>query len=320
MTAKSGVILCFLCFLIFSLAEGSSARAITDHENTPTIIINSFENGDISFTIDSTGLYDNVLLCTAVYLDNRLADIKMTSEEISIGTVTIEQSFSRECNYCKVIMIDAETYVPVAASERRNDPAYLNTVAFVDDEGTVLSSQKIASGASATLPDSPKKEGFIFAGWEGNYKNVTGNETVVATYVSDTAPNIFDLSSACGEIGETITLTLRLTGTVNVCAFDMRLNYDGNVLEFVNFDEALSLDVVANHVEGQDQIVFNFSSTSNRTSDANILNITFRIKDVGDSDTTISLLPVEVVYADEDNAGVPSTAEYSLTEGLVFIR
>gem|GEM_PF-5879374 len=59
------------------------------------------------------------------------------------------------------------------------------TVTFKDWDGTVLSSEQVAEGGSATPPANPTREGYTFIGWSGNYTNVQQNETVTATYEKD---------------------------------------------------------------------------------------------------------------------------------------
>ncbi len=62
------------------------------------------------------------------------------------------------------------------------------TVNFYDeDQTTLLKSQKVSYGENATPPSNPSKaldtyNHYSFAGWSGNYTNVTNDATVIATY------------------------------------------------------------------------------------------------------------------------------------------
>jgi len=56
------------------------------------------------------------------------------------------------------------------------------TVTFVDWNGTVLKTQTVNSGESATPPSSPSRTGYTFTVWSPNYTNITGNLTVTANY------------------------------------------------------------------------------------------------------------------------------------------
>lgn len=58
----------------------------------------------------------------------------------------------------------------------------LYTVTFVDRENNVLSSQKLAFGETAKLPQAPILTGYQFVEWEGNYSAVSNNTLVKAKY------------------------------------------------------------------------------------------------------------------------------------------
>ncbi len=56
------------------------------------------------------------------------------------------------------------------------------TVTFVDYNGNLLKTETVVSGKSATPPADPTRTDYNFAGWEGDYTNVTANVTITATY------------------------------------------------------------------------------------------------------------------------------------------
>ena len=56
------------------------------------------------------------------------------------------------------------------------------TVKFVDWNNSILSSQTVEYGASATAPTNPTREGYVFDGWNGSYENVVSNVTITAIY------------------------------------------------------------------------------------------------------------------------------------------
>ncbi len=55
-------------------------------------------------------------------------------------------------------------------------------VTFVDWDGTVLKTQTVNSGSSATAPTVPNRSGYDFIGWDTDFSNVTSNLTVTAQY------------------------------------------------------------------------------------------------------------------------------------------
>jgi uncharacterized repeat protein (TIGR02543 family) len=69
------------------------------------------------------------------------------------------------------------------------------TITFVDSDGRVILTVQVPYGGSATPPASPSLFGYIFAGWNGIYMNVTSDTTVTATYTpQQTTPGTPDTS------------------------------------------------------------------------------------------------------------------------------
>ena len=56
------------------------------------------------------------------------------------------------------------------------------TVLFKDWDGRVLKTQEVEHGKSATAPENPEREGFVFVLWDTDYTNVTRDITVTAVY------------------------------------------------------------------------------------------------------------------------------------------
>ena len=65
------------------------------------------------------------------------------------------------------------------------------TVTFVDWNGTVLKTQTVEEGSSATAPSSPTRVGYNFTGWDVSFNNITSDLTVTAQYSIKTYTVIF---------------------------------------------------------------------------------------------------------------------------------
>ena len=63
----------------------------------------------------------------------------------------------------------------------------LYTVTFKDWDGSVLKTQTVASGGSATPPSNPTRDGYTFSGWSGNYTNVTADVDIIAQYTQNSS-------------------------------------------------------------------------------------------------------------------------------------
>ncbi len=68
----------------------------------------------------------------------------------------------------------------VTAQYRERGEVYI--VKFLDHDGTVLSTQEVEAGLSATAPEAPVRDGYTFLGWDTDFDNVTQDIIVTATY------------------------------------------------------------------------------------------------------------------------------------------
>ncbi|ABR47945.1 cell wall/surface repeat protein [Alkaliphilus metalliredigens QYMF] len=56
------------------------------------------------------------------------------------------------------------------------------TVTFKDHDGSLLKTEVVYNGESATVPNNPTREGYTFAGWDKSFNNVTTDLEVIAQY------------------------------------------------------------------------------------------------------------------------------------------
>lgn len=82
-------------------------------------------------------------------------------------------------------------FTVVLGIQGSNVSMYLDTIAaplpeyevnFIDHDGTVLSSQIVFEGGSATPPPSPSREGYSFVGWDTRSTNIGQNINIYAQY------------------------------------------------------------------------------------------------------------------------------------------
>ena len=198
------------------------------------------------------------------------------------------------------------TYEPVSTT------AY--TVTFVDHNGAVLSAVQVREGADAALPAAPGKTGATFLGWSGNYCNVMHDETVRAVYSDE--KNVFIVHSASGSVGDTVTVLVDVDGAVKICGFDFALFYD-EALELVAYDEDLDLDILANADRYENGIKLNFSATSDKTKQRDIIELTFKIKESPRKSLPITIEMDSIKEIVNDN---PVNTTHVIVNGVVTVK
>ena len=60
------------------------------------------------------------------------------------------------------------------------------TVRFLDWDNSVISTQTVTSGGSATAPSNPTRDGYVFTGWDKSFTNITANTDIHAQYTIKT--------------------------------------------------------------------------------------------------------------------------------------
>ncbi|WP_297417468.1 chitobiase/beta-hexosaminidase C-terminal domain-containing protein [Clostridium sp.] len=103
------------------------------------------------------------------------------------------------------------------------------TVTFKDYNGTVLKTQSVNEGGSATAPTAPTRVGYAFAGWDKIFTNITENITVMATYT----PTVVILTSdSLGAAGNS-----KVTGLTTGTKYKVTV---GGTTKYVKADATLS--------------------------------------------------------------------------------
>ena len=213
------------------------------------------------------------------------------------------------CGVCGIVIVPQET-TPILIRV----PSY--NVTFYDSDGiSILANRtEVPEGGYAQPPVNPSKNGAAFLGWSGKYANVTEDESVKAVYSDER--NVFMVSSASGRKNNTVSVLVSLDGAVKTCGFDINILYDEG-LELVSVDDDLDLDVIANTEAIDNGVILNFSSTTDKTKQRDIIELTFRIKD-----SAVSAMPVNITInsVKELVDGRIANADYSTVCGVIQVN
>jgi len=140
---------------------------VTNGADETTILVWKDTNADAQFTAGTD---------TAVYVDQEKGD---ATNGASFTFITTEAENTTLLVRTGGIGLTATTTTMTVTPTSTVETF---TVTFKDEDGiTVLKTQEVESGQSATPPDVQSREGYDFA-WDGDYTNVQANVTITATY------------------------------------------------------------------------------------------------------------------------------------------
>lgn len=105
------------------------------------------------------------------------------------------------------------------------------TVTFKDFDGTVLNTQEVEKGKGATAPADPKRENFKFAGWDKDFKKITSDLVVTATYTTTKTVIYAEHVSVDKGTGE-VTMNIRVINNPGIMGAVLKVSVDDKVLGF----------------------------------------------------------------------------------------
>ena len=198
--------------------------------------------------------------------NNHIMPLTITGTAAGQGVVTIKLYDSDTDE----VLATSTVYVNVSA------PSY--TVTFKDWDGTVLKTQTVSYGSSASAPANPTRTGYNFAGWDKSYSNIKANTVVTATYTKKSTPITSDNTY-------TATLTDNSDGTASLVVTMPSGVVSGKIVIYVSEDLELvtgSLSSVTSATVNENYrsgICVSFASTSEYAEGTVILRATYRTRE-----------------------------------------
>ena len=140
-----------------------------------------------------------------------------------------------------------------ATKHFKETPVETYTVTFVDYNGTVLKTETVNSGESATAPANPSREGYTFKGWDKSFSNVTSDLTITATYeeISSGEPTI-SVDSVTAKAGDQVQVAVSLKNNPGILGMTLRLTYDESAMTLTEVTRGTALSEMTNFTKPRD--------------------------------------------------------------------
>ncbi|MCL2785725.1 MAG: InlB B-repeat-containing protein [Methanomassiliicoccaceae archaeon] len=113
------------------------------------------------------------------------------------------------------------------------------TVTFEDHDGTILRTETVEEGGSATAPSDPVRDGHTFIGWNVDFSIITGDLTVTAQYTVNTygislnRSGTYTFTGASAGYGAQTAAPVTVTNTGNQSTGSMTVTLTGtNAADF----------------------------------------------------------------------------------------
>lgn len=169
---------------------GLSVKIAVDGTPAETITAFSEDNGYYIATFCGIGAADFAKPITASFERNGIPIGDTVSYSVNAYICAKQHSTDAKL---RTLVRRLSNYGASACAYLEANATKYYTVTFADYNGTVLKTETVPEGGSATPPAEPVREAYDFVGWNGDYTNVSTNVTITADYVLHTSPPIGEL-------------------------------------------------------------------------------------------------------------------------------
>lgn len=182
------------------------------------------------------------------------------------------------------------------------------TVIFKDYDGTVLKTESVAQGKSATAPANPSRDGYVFTGWDKAFSNITSDIVVTAQYEKITGAYL-KCDDYSVDKGSTISIPVKLVNSTDpIKSLGISISNDSQNFNITKGSWSSDFDYeIANFNKTRLQGVATLSEQSVVSGD--IFNLTLNVPNTAESGTYTLTISLKTTYFDsnEDEKEIPCT-------------
>ena len=154
--------------------------------------------------------------------------------------IGVSNAYVNDAGHLILVMSDGSTIDAGAVSDTTPVIPKTYTVTFKDWNGTTLKTEMVAEGKSATAPTAPTRGGYVFAGWDKSFDNITADTIVTATYTAVTDPTI-TVDSVTASVGDTVEIYVYLRNNPGIIGMTLALNYNESVVTLTKVEKGAAL-------------------------------------------------------------------------------
>lgn len=171
--------------------------------------------------------------------ESDIAEIDSMTESNSVIEESKDISSKKDTTKNNTTVVETTKAESVSDNETKNeekkgttdvDTVEMFTVTFEDYDGTVLKTENIEKGKSATAPEKPVRDGYRFVKWDTSYENVKVDITVTAVYEEITLPSLI-VDEVTGKKGDTVAVKVNMANNPGILAMLLNITYDENVMK-----------------------------------------------------------------------------------------
>ena len=228
----------------FDLRNATTSKYLKDYYNFEVVIVEETElfksatyeiaDGKIVFTVvTSAGDYNRIKVTNANAL----------SSSLGVGTYKVDGNG----DYVWTVKANAPTEKITYAFDLRNATTgkYLKdyymlevevkeeiasyTVTFKDWNGSVLKTETVEAGKSATAPVEPTRDGYTFVGWDKSFDSIQTDTVVTATYEQNITAPTLKVADVSAKAGQTVQLPINIVNNPGIAGAILTVSYDSKL-------------------------------------------------------------------------------------------
>lgn len=172
-------------------------------------------------------------------------------------------------------------------------------VTFQDYDGTVIKSERVESGTSASVPAEPKREGFVFFGWNKDTSEITKDVVVTAEYIriTETVFTVNTVTTSPGIANAEVSISVK--NNPGILGMLLSVSYDETVMKLVDSKNGVALSTLAFQKPSNYTSGCNFAwygSETGEVMDGEIMTLLFEISECAEKGE----YPITISWNDRD--------------------